>query len=1193
MNKKLSLMMAAILAAGYSVTAEAGVYKVTTPAAAGGKYVIAVDGFALDGSLKALKATSGTATTAEGTSEITDDFLWAFSANSNAIVGSAKYANAKIQQAQGAVTLGTGADAVFAAFGPLVTNNGTHKDLKIASGSPVIDGDNTAGDAYLYAVGTPIFAKGANQYLKFGEKYLVATAADAVVLVDAALLPLYDSKAYLWTVDENGIAKNGKGFYITGVTASDATTYTVTVDADKDGANAIEKDANNEDTKVYAGTGVVDNAVKTNIKGSTTAPTATIHENTDVFAFVTGKAYYLGVYASDDKYIQNDGTVGSTSKPTGQFFTAEATKVKDVYSFRKADGNLLVMGGIAEFKVVFLNEAKTVFSLLKADGSQALTVTAALGGLDAAAQFCLVKGTQESISGTDLAKLEKDGFSMTLKYQDDKGNWMTSLKGNPFVGHLTVTGVSGNKFQLKSGDNYIVAEKGLLEDGTMTDVYKFKTVTAKALNDDKAGDQKYVYEFSATKSDIEETPTEIVLKLEAASPTEIGYYNVLTDVYVGAGADPKTLTFAIGSGTAVKPSELLVKDKFFTIVKIDKKEGNSVLAVKLADDNTPASAYGVAAFMKDYNNELEAQWALTVKEDGLNYLLTNRESKGVTKEIAISSLYHAEGDNTYSVGADETWIIAPVEKTDAADGYVRLSNVKNTRYNLGYWSDTFKGTAWFTENHKDVKKDQHVIGLDQDNDALEFAAVDFTGAKNVEKNTVSDSIYVVSTLGYYKANGEYDTTLDTLKVVAYSFINQYNEPLKLGKDVENQDAYVSNAKPQYETLSEAIEAVKAANSTVAQKFTLRKDGDKLNLRPVTFAQASGQLYREFSMVNDYNKMYSGDTKNGILNNTEMYGRAENDLFVVEPTEKPMYRTVVNNLDTIAIYRNDNDKSILFEKGEFLGMENLAQYPAIAPAMVADLAHVDKDGYHPQYMLMVEPEFVVGGKWCPEHGFNSGCPHEVKVPDYTKGRYLVSLKDTAVAWEANKVHGKVNPYINTENNYKLGFVPASHLADTLIIASDSNKIQLNNENYNVAKFSFRYVDNEEKSFVIETADYKRIPEGDDAGKFDEDKMGYLKWMNGVVVVVNNIKDADVYNMTEGYEGNPTANEGINASSVSVIAGNGVVTINGAAGKKVVISNVLGQTIANTVISSDNATISAPAGVVVVAVEGEAAVKAIVK
>ena len=75
--------------------------------------------------------------------------------------------------------------------------------------------------------------------------------------------------------------------------------------------------------------------------------------------------------------------------------------------------------------------------------------------------------------------------------------------------------------------------------------------------------------------------------------------------------------------------------------------------------------------------------------------------------------------------------------------------------------------------------------------------------------------------------------------------------------------------------------------------------------------------------------------------------------------------------------------------------------------------------------------------------------------------------------------------------------------------------------------------------------------------------------------------------------PTANEDVAVSEVKVLAGNGNVTIAGAAGKKVVVSNILGQVVANTVVSSDNAVIAAPAGVVVVAVEGEAAVKAIVK
>ena len=74
---------------------------------------------------------------------------------------------------------------------------------------------------------------------------------------------------------------------------------------------------------------------------------------------------------------------------------------------------------------------------------------------------------------------------------------------------------------------------------------------------------------------------------------------------------------------------------------------------------------------------------------------------------------------------------------------------------------------------------------------------------------------------------------------------------------------------------------------------------------------------------------------------------------------------------------------------------------------------------------------------------------------------------------------------------------------------------------------------------------------------------------------------------------TANESINASGIQVIATNGAVIVKGAAGKTVTISNVLGQKVASTVVTSDEAQIAAPAGVVIIAVEGEAAVKAIVK
>ena len=75
--------------------------------------------------------------------------------------------------------------------------------------------------------------------------------------------------------------------------------------------------------------------------------------------------------------------------------------------------------------------------------------------------------------------------------------------------------------------------------------------------------------------------------------------------------------------------------------------------------------------------------------------------------------------------------------------------------------------------------------------------------------------------------------------------------------------------------------------------------------------------------------------------------------------------------------------------------------------------------------------------------------------------------------------------------------------------------------------------------------------------------------------------------------PTANESISATDVKVIALDGVVNVKNAAGKKVVVSTILGQIVANEVLTSDNATISVPAGIAIVSVDGEEAVKVSVK
>ena len=205
-------------------------------------------------------------------------------------------------------------------------------------------------------------------------------------------------------------------------------------------------------------------------------------------------------------------------------------------------------------------------------------------------------------------------------------------------------------------------------------------------------------------------------------------------------------------------------------------------------------------------------------------------------------------------------------------------------------------------------------------------------------------------------------------------------------------------------------------------------------------------------------------------------------------------------------------------------------------------------------------------------------------------------DSANVYAETHLHD--NKFINEEDGEqwaKLGFVEGYHTHDTLYLKRPNgtyNVLPMDRSDYShsIAKFAFRYVDQEAGSYVIETGRKAYNENGDYA---EEVGTGYLKWLNGLVVVVSDIEQAEVFNMNEDETRTPTANEGVTASEVSVIAKDGAVIISGAQGKKVTISNVLGQTVANTVISSDKAEIAAPAGVVVVAVEGEAAVKAIVK
>ena len=176
-----------------------------------------------------------------------------------------------------------------------------------------------------------------------------------------------------------------------------------------------------------------------------------------------------------------------------------------------------------------------------------------------------------------------------------------------------------------------------------------------------------------------------------------------------------------------------------------------------------------------------------------------------------------------------------------------------------------------------------------------------------------------------------------------------------------------------------------------------------------------------------------------------------------------------------------------------------------------------------------------------------------------------------------------------------------------ISSIDMKAEVKKDDHHNYTWSFRYTDpanvdledaiEEERSFLIESNNY-------DGKKIAPKNAAWLKNQNNCLVLTDNVSDFEdakvgddsslIFNLYEGSKDDmATENEEISTSTVSVSAVNGGVVVKGAEGKTVVITNVLGQTVANTVITSNEATIAAPAGVVVVAVEGEAAVKAIVK
>ena len=632
-------------------------------------------------------------------------------------------------------------------------------------------------------------------------------------------------------------------------------------------------------------------------------------------------------------------------------------------------------------------------------------------------------------------------------------------------------------------------------------------------------------------------------------------------------------------------------------------------------------------------DKAEGQWAVSMTDpanDTRKFTFTNRENP--SKSIAIKSM-HALGNDVYAVEyesapfgyyAGKYGHYNQVERDTlvikAAEGALKFTKGKNAHNMDSYanWTKeelqdkTFQlsidaaAQLYVTENEG---KDSHFLGLTDDaTEVTNWRLVPFTAARVHDKDAVkyltagTDSVYTISHPMYYTGS-EFKTYTDTTAIVTYALQNIQNNEWLTYDPSQNQTIESMICDPNSKNfttanLDEAYRFVLKEKAEGAQKIEsgayniigvtpwglntdkyvtdkpYDKDGNEVTGKPHYELNYGKKLYGATS----YQKL-------GAIEVEEMYLQpTSNDIFTIATTASQEY-VKATPMDTVRIYGAEENDYLLYENGQFLNMGNKA---GIAPAMVLDTAYYNRPGNNRyQYLIVLNPNYVPAVP-CEIEG------HPALHPDTMYGRFLVNQIDSAVMVSRNHNNKFINDIEADEKELKLGFQWGYRTGDKLYLTAGKDgkvieTIDLSTPDFNKAKFAFKYVNEAvDKQFKVQTAWYdydSAVKAGlDNKDAWTWNNEGYLRSVNGVIVVTNGYTHGEEFLMAQE-NSDPTANENITAGNVVVAGVDGAVVVKGAEGKNVIVSTILGKVVANEVVSSDNATIAAPAGIVVVSVDGE--------
>ena len=629
--------------------------------------------------------------------------------------------------------------------------------------------------------------------------------------------------------------------------------------------------------------------------------------------------------------------------------------------------------------------------------------------------------------------------------------------------------------------------------------------------------------------------------------------------------------FKLGVAGTKKGIELLNKEAkaaVYTIRVLSGKQGDvkSVYGKYLTSAVDNGSFELVAKAKVLSQTETPAyQWMVTSVDDTYKITFTNRE----TGDHFLTTLFPKTdlGENVYETAVPSTRDITPIyvdentyretastqtvefkrllvelTKVEEVDPYAGFLNVDDqTLVTMAFARDNnVTSNKWYTAVTKDNNSNVYKLNADGKFANSVSDAAQWQLIKDEAPKTIIESSFVYNRGNHVTVQAKGD------KGYAYAYQLRY-----INDGIET-NAYF----PQGTGTSTHVNGADVMAAADAAKFVIKQAADgSVYLIPVSSTNAN------------VTTVFGKTTKSVVA------VKYNNDEYVYT-TPSVVYALPGNNQDmTLKTYLIEEAPEISYpaKNGHISLVSELGNYISLNENQEGIVVNNEQYSF---YLRVTDTKAIV-----PSFYISKG------TEDPNRSLFLFNPKDSVDYYVADGMYDKKYEWAEkaTKAIFKSASIEANNDTISTVVKGKEVKVAKNADDEGVLGGLDNF-----KVQIIQCAD----DEGMYVIRSVKEKGRYLYGLNDKLAWGTDKNSAMKFTITAG---DPTSNESVadGAAGVKVIGGNGIVEIQGAAGKKVVISNILGKVVAETILASDNATIAVPAGIIAVAVEGENAVKTIVK